>query len=142
MSTVRQSIVDAIVAKLATVPEIGGRVSAWRIEQVKLAECPCLVVFDTVSEGSFEYASLGEQAHALQIEVVLFTAPTAQAVVTREIMGKAIQAIGSDPHFGLANNVTLAELKSVSLSRDKYNDVASGGHLSFVVNYVTTIWNI
>ena len=141
-TTVRQQIIDAIVDRFATITSLGGRVSAWRIEGVRPDECPCLVVFDTVQEGSMEYSSNIEQTHALNISVVLFTLPTEQAIVTRSLMGDVLASIKSDPLFGLSGPIVSTEFQALSLTRDKFVDVASGGHLSLVINYTTPLWEV
>jgi hypothetical protein len=144
--TVRQQIVDAVVARLATILRDGGynsdlgmNVFEWRDKPLKQADLPAVIVRDARNEPSSE-AVLGTFGWALTIELdVLVAAGTVTAAQMRDILADIYAAIGTDYTWGSLVSITSQPTDEMRLTVEDH--ILSGAAVSFTVNYSVPRWN-
>ncbi len=128
-SSVRQLIVDALIARLQTITtingyetELGSNITEWRTEEWQESDLPGCDVRDpdesTEVKGQHHYNTINFEIEA---KVQSATAPD----VVRDVIADINKAIGTDPTFGgLAYNVTPVENESIDFEK---KDKSFGG---------------
>lgn len=134
---VRQDLVNAMVAAFAnSIPELAGRVSVWRTELPTPAECPCLLLWDTLADCGREGAPIGSRRHELQCEAVVFLAKSGQGVAARKLNESVMAVI--DAHYTWGNLAAVTRITGHELDVKKFGALAGAAKVSYTVEYYTT----
>ena len=153
MSSVRQQLVDAIVARLGlittgkvwTLPDgsytcatVVKGVYPWRKVAISAAQCPSIGIYDT--EGRLVDGIIGKNRHDLVVSVVGYLAGTAPIDACRTLAADIMAAIGSDPTWGtLALSTTI---ESIPLQQDPAGDVVAACQFELSISYDTPLWQL
>lgn len=110
--TLRQQIVDAIIARLQTIntangyaTDIGERVEDWprRFEEAELAELTsgaALGVCDLTAESDRAEREARLTLHQLPVQIRIFATTDTPARTLRAMLGDVIQCVGQDDTWG------------------------------------------
>ena len=145
MSTIRQSLVDALSARLKTITTVNGYsadlgVYEWLVTPLEEEDLPAVIFRDT--SDILDTDEIGSRRkHELTFELDVATSETASADATRELLRDILTAIGTDKTFGgLAYDT---EPLTVSLEVSETDQRIAGGQIIIEVKYYTsTLWTI
>ncbi len=132
----RQTIVDAVIARLSAIPNIIS-VDDWKVHKLSEKEMPAIIVRDVGSKtDSSAYGSIG---HSLSIEVDLLVSDSSTTMATlRTIMSSVLTAIGTEGN-DLLDHVTYEGDDILAEHQDHFY---GGARMKFSVDYSTAAWEI
>lgn len=144
MANTRQSIVDALDARLKTITTANGysanlSVFEWLVTPLEEADLPAVIFRDL--EDDIDTDEIGTRRdHVLNFELDVSASATASATTVRELMRDILTAIGTDKEFGgLAYDT---EPTGAGLEVSEADQRVSGGQITLEIKYKTTLWSI
>lgn len=144
--TVRQQIVDAIVARFQSIliangysADIGNKVHEWKTVDLDPVKLPALLLRDTTDTMPTE--GIGDRRHhELAIETRLVFSGKTSAADARQMIGDVAKALGIDPTWGGLAYQTL--LNSADIDMEHYDRLFCVAQVDFTVLYRTKLWTL
>lgn len=136
MTHKRQTIRDAVVAIIGTVPTLTGRVVSTRTRPTDVKELPCAIVY-TLSETSAPFSVSGTLQRTLSVAVELrISASDAIDAALDALCQSVEQAIAADPRLG--RRAINTALTSTVIGLDGEGEVKQAlATLTYTVIYTT-----
>lgn len=146
MANKRQSIVDAVVARLKTITtangytlNIGSRVYDWRMNPARPAELPIIELRD--GDAPIEIVNMDcDQSHRLHIDIVVMTSGSDAASKARSGLQDVSRAIHTDITFSGLAKVFMPESTALEVQQDE--QTLAAGRYSFSLTYYTAFGEI
>lgn len=132
----RQVIVDAIITRLSTIPNIIS-VDDWKVHKLNEKEMPAIIIRDVGSKA--DSSSYGSIRYVLSIEVDVLVSDSSTTMATlRTIMSSVLTAIGTEgddfiDHVAYDGDDILAE------HQDHFY---GGARMKFSIAYSTAAWEL
>jgi len=141
MSSVREALIQAVVARFKTITTangyataIGTKVYPWRKTPLAVSELPAILVWDQGAEMSRETLR-NTTGHTLSFTAALYVHGKTTASQAREGLNDMFKAIWTDPLFsGLATQYIP---KNHDLTMEVDGDICGAGHIQFDLVYYT-----
>lgn len=155
MPSIRQQIIDALAARLATIGPAttftlsdgpytcgttlgGGGVVGWRKVAVSPAQCPAINFYDDDVEITGN--PIGHHEHRMTVTIVGLLAGSDGLEDGRQLMADIVAVIGSDPRWGGLANWTDIEQQNISM--EQMGDICVGCDIRIAITYRTTLWRM
>jgi hypothetical protein len=144
--TVRQQIVNAVIARLQTITvadgysaDLGSNVFEWPALNISPNKMPAAIVTDP--GGQIEDAGVsGRLDHTLPLEVGLITRGASGVADIRALIGDVLGAVGSDPQWStLAVDTTCT---GVTIDVEEHEHLFAGAQIDLEIKYRTAQWAI
>jgi hypothetical protein len=146
MANVRQSIVDALQARLQTITTDNGysttiaNVDVWKTVAYEQHNLPSIEIRDVDAVLSQEGISSGRIDHQLPFELAVSFVGDESPESARDIIADILRAIGTDETFGELAYKT--EPNGVGLYANSLNTELAQGQVEITVYYRTSAWDM
>lgn len=146
MSNARQTVIDAIVARLKTITTAGGynlaigtKVYDWRMSPLKPADLPAIEVRD--GKATVEILNCdGDRSHRMMVNIVVMASGTSSAATVRKGIQDISRAMYADRLLG--GLLKEAELTETDLDMQQDENLLAAGQCSYSLLYYTDANNI
>lgn len=143
--TVRQLVVDAVVARMQNIlvangyeTDCGALVEDWP-RRFDASELPALAVCDLSDESEIDHREAGQETHTLTIQVRVMVAEATPAEFLRKAIGDVQKAIKTDLFWGELSTGTYPKRTGMIVPSEAME--LAGAAIEFDVAYVTEPFN-
>ncbi|HWQ36955.1 MAG TPA: hypothetical protein VNQ79_29255 [Blastocatellia bacterium] len=145
MDTIRQQLVDAVVARMQTISvaggyetDLGARVADWP-RRFHEDELPALGVYDLQQQDEKENIGSRRTVHRLPVQIRIFISSDTPARELRRMIGDVERAIGADQRWGGLAVSTWPRQSGYVIPREAFEIAAAAVEVE--IEYLTETFN-